>query len=84
LSYTISTARNGVGELSGSECTPRGRHIIRAKIGYDAVINSVFVGRRQTGEIYHPVMREEFPKMVKKNMIMAVFILYNINLLLEF
>jgi L,D-transpeptidase YbiS len=62
LSYTIASATNGVGELSGSECTPRGKHIIRAKIGYDAPINSVFVGRRQTGEIYKSSMREEFPK----------------------
>ncbi len=62
LSYTIASAKNGVGELSGSECTPRGQHIIRAKIGDNASINSVFVGRRQTGEIYQSSMREEFPK----------------------
>ena len=33
LSYAISSAKNGAGEINGSECTPRGRHIIRAKIG---------------------------------------------------
>lgn len=31
--YLVSTAKNGAGELNGSFCTPRGRHIIRAKIG---------------------------------------------------
>ena len=31
--YPISTAKAGVGEISGSYQTPRGRHVIRAKIG---------------------------------------------------
>lgn len=52
--YPISTASNGSGEESGSYCTPAGLHIIRAKIGADLPINSVFVGRRPTGEIYTP------------------------------
>ena len=50
--YPVSTAAKGAGEASGSYCTPRGRHIVRAKIGGDQAINSVFVGRRPTGEIY--------------------------------
>lgn len=50
--YPVSTAAKGAGEASGSYCTPRGRHIVRAKIGGDRPINSVFVGRRPTGEIY--------------------------------
>ena len=29
----VSTALNGVGEQSGSNCTPRGLHQVRAKIG---------------------------------------------------
>jgi hypothetical protein len=33
--YTVSTAKKGAGELMGSECTPRGWHKIRAKIGAD-------------------------------------------------
>ena len=33
MQYAVSTARNGPGELQDSECTPRGKHIIRAKIG---------------------------------------------------
>lgn len=60
-SYSISSAANGVGELLGSECTPRGLHIIRAKIGAKAKANTVFVGRRPTGEIYTPELRRQHP-----------------------
>lgn len=60
--YAISTAKNGVGGKFGSEQTPRGRHIIRAKIGSNAPINAVFVGRRQTGEIYSPDLRSASPE----------------------
>ncbi|MGH8664527.1 MAG: L,D-transpeptidase family protein [Burkholderiales bacterium] len=59
--YAVSTARNGAGERSGSNCTPRGRHIVRAKIGQGAAIDTVFVGRRPTGEIYSPVLAAKFP-----------------------
>ena len=48
----VSTAKNGPGELKDSECTPRGRHEIRACIGADLPDNSIFVGRRPTGQIY--------------------------------
>lgn len=60
-SYRISTAKNGVGETFGSECTPRGRHIIRAKIGGNATVNNVFVGRRTTGEIFSEDLRKQHP-----------------------
>lgn len=50
--YAISTALKGVGEQHGSEQTPRGWHVIRAKIGENQPVNTVFVGRRPTGEIY--------------------------------
>ncbi|MCS5711820.1 L,D-transpeptidase [Candidatus Berkiella aquae] len=53
-SYLISTAAKGVGEKKGSEQTPRGQHIIRAKIGANYPKKAVFVGRRFTGEIYSP------------------------------
>ena len=59
--YPISSAKNGVGEVNGSYCTPRGRHIIRAKIGAGAAQNTVFVGRRPTGEIYTPELGAQFP-----------------------
>lgn len=52
--YRVSTARNGAGEQSGSHCTPRGRHIIRARIGAGAPANAVFVRRRPTGELWSP------------------------------
>ena len=52
--YKVSTAANGAGEVSGSYCTPRGRHIVRAKIGAGQAVNTVFVRRRPTGEIYCP------------------------------
>ncbi len=50
-SYPVSTAENGPGETFGSECTPRGKHTIHAKIGEGAPIGAVFVGRKATGEI---------------------------------
>ena len=34
--YVVSTATNGAGERAGSHCTPRGRHIVRARIGAGA------------------------------------------------
>lgn len=52
--YPVSTARNGAGELMNSECTPRGRHCIDEKIGAAAPLNTIFVGRCPTGEIYSP------------------------------
>ncbi|RMH11518.1 MAG: murein L,D-transpeptidase [Gammaproteobacteria bacterium] len=58
----VSTAAKGAGEHRGSEQTPRGRHIIRAKIGAGAPINTVFVGRRPTGEIYTEEMGQAQPE----------------------
>jgi len=59
--YRISTSKNGAGELNGSYCTPRGRHIIRAKIGAGQPVNTVFVDRRPTGEIYSLEFAARFP-----------------------
>jgi len=59
--YSISTAKNGPGELMNSECTPRGKHIISQKIGAACEVNTVFVSREPTGELYHPELREQFP-----------------------
>ncbi len=61
-SYGVSTAQNGPGEVLGSGCTPRGLHTIRAKVGHGAKINTVFVGRRPTGEIYSPQLASAYPK----------------------
>ena len=60
--YPVSTAKNGPGELRGSECTPRGRHKIRAKIGAGLPLYSVFRGRRPTGEVYTPELGQQFPE----------------------
>lgn len=60
-SYAVSTARNGPGELRGSECTPRGWHRIRAKIGAGQPSGAVFVGRRATGEIYDDALEAAYP-----------------------
>jgi L,D-transpeptidase YbiS len=59
--YAVSSAANGVGEMFGSFCTPRGKHIIRAKIGAGQPVNTVFVRRRPTGEIYTPELGAQFP-----------------------
>ena len=57
----VSTARKGVGERVNSERTPRGGHIVRAKIGAGQPVNVVFVSRRPTGEIYSPALRAAYP-----------------------
>jgi lipoprotein-anchoring transpeptidase ErfK/SrfK len=59
--YPVSTSRNGAGEQQGSFCTPRGAHIVRAKIGAGQPLNAVFVRRRPTGEIWTPEFGERFP-----------------------
>jgi len=60
--YPISTSSYGLGEQTGSYKTPRGRHIVRAKIGQGTPINGVFVGRRYTHEIYSPELGEAYPE----------------------
>ncbi len=60
-SYAISSALKGTGQVRGSFCTPLGRHIVRAKIGAGQPENTVFVGRRPTGEIYTPALDGAFP-----------------------
>ncbi|PTU33146.1 L,D-transpeptidase [Stenotrophobium rhamnosiphilum] len=60
--YAVSTGGNGIGEINGSGCTPRGRHIVRAKIGAGAPAGSVMVRRRPTGEIWTPELHTKFPK----------------------
>jgi lipoprotein-anchoring transpeptidase ErfK/SrfK len=59
--YSVSTAKKGVGEKNGSLCTPRGRHIVRAKIGKDQPANTVFVRRRPTGETWSPGLHAKYP-----------------------
>ncbi len=59
--YAVSTAKNGLGEKNGSFCTPRGRHIVRAKIGAGQPLNTVFVRRRPTGELWSPELHARYP-----------------------
>jgi L,D-transpeptidase YbiS len=61
MDVAVSTAANGPGERMHSECTPRGWHRIRARIGAGAAANTVFVGRRATGEIYTPELKQRHP-----------------------
>jgi lipoprotein-anchoring transpeptidase ErfK/SrfK len=59
--YSVSTSRHGAGEQEGSFRTPRGEHIVRAKIGTGQPLNTVFRGRRPTGEVWTPELGERFP-----------------------
>jgi lipoprotein-anchoring transpeptidase ErfK/SrfK len=59
--YAISTAKNGLGELNGSFCTPGGRHIVRARIGAGQPLGAVFVRRRPTGETWSPELHAKYP-----------------------
>ena len=61
-SYPVSTARNGPGERRDSGCTPRGWHRVRIKIGAGLPLNTVFVGRRPTGEIYNSALATDYPE----------------------
>jgi L,D-transpeptidase YbiS len=45
----------------GSEQTPRGMHRIDKKIGEGAAVNTVFVGRKPTGEIWTPELAQANP-----------------------
>ncbi|WXL24164.1 L,D-transpeptidase [Ectopseudomonas mendocina] len=57
----VSTALNGAGELNGSGCTPRGRFLVRAKIGNGLPVGAVLRGRRWTGEVWSPELHAQFP-----------------------
>ena len=49
LSFPVSTAKNGLGERAGSECTPRGWHKVAELIGADEPINTIFKARVPIG-----------------------------------
>ena len=51
--YKVSTSSFGPGEEKDSHRTPRGKHIIRAKIGAGEPYGMIFKGRRPTGQIYN-------------------------------
>lgn len=61
LTYLVSTSRHGPGERAGSLCTPRGRHLVRARLGAGAPPGAVFRARRPTGEICTPDLVRAWP-----------------------
>ncbi len=60
--YSVSSGLNGVGGEENSGKTPLGLHQIRAKIGDNLPINTVFIGRRATGEIYNESLAVRHPQ----------------------
>lgn len=59
--YRVSTAKNGLGEQSGSYRTPRGRHRIAEKIGAGQPLYAVFKARVPTGETWSRELAQEKP-----------------------
>lgn len=60
--FSVSTAKNGTGQLINTGCTPLGKHIISDKIGGEYPKRAVFVGRVFTGEIYDEVLGQTHPE----------------------
>ena len=60
-SYSISTAKNGIGEIEDSYCTPTGKFKIAEKIGANLEFGSVLVDRKSTGEIYNADLAKQYP-----------------------
>lgn len=61
MDVAVSTATRGTGQVWGSEKTPLGNHIIRAKIGAGCPQDTVFVARRPTGETFSEELRRQHP-----------------------
>lgn len=61
LDVPVSTGANGVGEINGSGCTPRGAHRVRAMIGRGLPSGAVFRARRWTGEVWTPEAHAAYP-----------------------
>ena len=59
--YSISSAKNGVGEEEGSFCTPTGQLKISEKIGENLEVGSVLVAREPTGEIFSKELFDKNP-----------------------
>jgi lipoprotein-anchoring transpeptidase ErfK/SrfK len=49
--YPVSTSRYGAGNKDGSYRTPLGVHRIREKIGGDALLGTIFKGRKNTHQV---------------------------------
>lgn len=60
--YVISTGKNGIGEAENSGKTPRGWHTVAEKFGGGLPLNSVFIARQPTGEIYSADLAAQHPE----------------------
>lgn len=49
--YPISSSKYGIGNAAGSNKTPLGKHVIAKKIGEEALKNTIFKARQNSGEI---------------------------------
>lgn len=69
--FPVSTSCYGIGSENGSFKTPVGRHVIREKIGADAPINEVFIGRQARGVLDELVQQQvELPEDIITTRIM--------------
>ncbi|WP_434633684.1 L,D-transpeptidase family protein [Chromobacterium sp. CV08] len=59
--YRVSTAKNGVGETSGSYQTPRGWHTVCDKLGDGAAENTIIFRRQVTPWKYTPELHAQYP-----------------------
>lgn len=60
-SYSVITSQYGTGQKFNTFKTPLGKHQIYQKIGLNQAVNTVFKGRKPTGEIYTPKLADQFP-----------------------
>jgi hypothetical protein len=60
--FPVSTALAGAGQRQGSGQTPLGWHYVRAAIGGNSPLKSVFRGRRPTGEIFDAALSASQPE----------------------
>lgn len=58
----INSAKNGVGCVQNSGCTPVGMHYVRAAIGAELPELAVLKGRRPTGELWSSLLAESYPE----------------------
>lgn len=60
--FAISSAANGPGEAMGSGATPRGQHLVRARLGGGLPEGAVLTGRKFSGEIYSDALAKQHPE----------------------
>ena len=62
--YKISTAKNGIGSVSGSYQTPIGQHSICEKFGDNAPLYTIFKSRNNTGTICNQINIESTTDLI--------------------